>query len=309
MRVFSDLESFSLGQDCALAIGNFDGLHLGHQQLLNELSVESKKKNLAKVVLTFDPHPRKFFSPDRPLFRIYTSEYQEHLFRELGIDALVRIPFNFEIAKLSAKEFVEGVLIKKFRVKTMVVGHDFCFGANREGNLGFLRQFETKDFTVRDLPSVDFAGKPVSSSRVREHLRSGEFEIVQKLIGREYFFEAFIVHGAGRGSRIGVPTANFKVEDRALPKSGVYCGWAFNILNPNERMPSIANLGTNPTFESLGPEKFEVHILEGGSNFYGQHFGFSFEGFIRNERKFSGPDELVRQIQLDIEQAKIKLKK
>jgi riboflavin kinase/FMN adenylyltransferase len=303
MQQFSALQDSQL-KAAWLTIGAFDGVHVGHQTILREITAGAHAKGSPAVVLSFDPHPIEVLRG--PLESFYLSSLQEKTkwIADLGVDALITQPFDRLVAQTSARDFVLK-LKKHLDLNQLWVGEDFALGHNREGDLPTLRSFgDELGFDVKIVAAVEMDGDIVSSSRIRKLVAEGEVEAAKALLGRPYTLTGKVVRGEGRGASIGIPTANLEIwPKRAVPAEGVYAGWA---EVQGKRWAAVTNIGVRPTFEDklLAPV-VESHLLDyDGGEFYGEDFGLDFVTRLRAEKRFSGVDELLAQIKKDIQRAR-----
>jgi riboflavin kinase/FMN adenylyltransferase len=285
-------------QPCALAIGNFDGMHLGHQVLLQKLNETAKSLNLASAVMTFEPHPREFFSPETAPARLSSLREKLEHFSDAGVETTYVCRFNRSLAKLTPQEFMKNILRDSLNAQAILVGDDFRFGAMRAGStLDFLED----EFNLISLPQVDLEAARVSSTRVRSALAAGDLDEACLLLNRPYSMSGKVVHGAKLGRQLGFPTANVHMRHERPALTGVY---AVKLDGLN----AVANLGVRPT---LGMPKLmlEVHVLDFNADLYGKHVHIDFLHKIRDEAKFDGLDALKAQIALDVEAARNFFKK
>jgi riboflavin kinase/FMN adenylyltransferase len=286
----------------AVTVGNFDGVHLGHQVLVSAAVERARSAGGVSVVLTFDPHPARVVSPDRAPAALNTLAQKEELLAGLGVDRLAVLPFDASVAGLRPEAFAREVLAEALGARHVVVGEAFRFGRGREGDARNLVVLgERLGFEVVAVPAVLAEGGAVSSSRVRDALVGGDVRAARALLGRPYFVDAVVVRGDGRGSTIGVPTANLDPENEVLPARGVYAGRC--------RVPgggwwgAVVNLGHRPTFGS-GPATLEAHLLDFAGDLYGARVRLEFSGRLRSERRFDGVPALVARIRQDIGEAR-----
>jgi riboflavin kinase/FMN adenylyltransferase len=286
----------------AVAVGNFDGVHRGHQKLVAAARARAAAAAGTCVALTFDPHPARVLQPDRPLRRLMTEEQRAEALAALGVDVLAVLPFTPALAALSPEDFATSVLRGALRAKAVVVGEDFRFGKARAGDVAQLRELGSRlGFEVVGVPPVLEGGAPVSSTRIREALGLGDVATAASLLGRPYFVDGEVVRGEGRGRTLGIPTANLLVENEILPKGGVYAARAGR---PGEPLrPAVVNLGRRPTFGG-GEPTVEAHLLDYDADLYRQRLRVSFEARLRDERAFAGKDALVAQIREDMAAAR-----
>ncbi len=308
MKIFEGLkellQQFPEGiKGSALTIGNFDGIHRGHQKLLEILKSESEVGQVPTVVMTFQPHPMKILAPEKEIFRLFSLEDQAEQLEKLGVQFLIREPFNQELAQTSAQDFLESYLLKALHPKVFIVGHDFHFGKSRLGNASFLQSQSVKfGFSVVQVPAYEIQKKVVSSSRIRELLTQPDLTAAHELLGRNYSLEGIVKTGDGRGEKLGFPTANLKSpQGWPLPK-GVY---VTSIKYSGKNYPAISNVGLNPTFEDpKRPLRVESFIFDLNKDIYDEKIKVEFFKFLRIEKKFKDKHELIEQIQKDIKQAK-----
>ncbi len=287
----------------ALTIGNFDGVHLGHQALFKKVVELAEKRGGDKVALTFHPHPMKVLRPDNPPKLICTLEQKIELIMAAGIEHLVCLPFTREFAKTPASFFVEEILYRTIGVEDLVVGYDYACGRGREGDINFLKSMgERLGFHVHVIPPVKIDGMIVSSTAIRELVKKGDMRMVRKMLGRFYQIRGVVQKGKRRGGPVvGFPTANLSINPEDLcPKPGVY---AVQVIHGERLYNGVVNIGFNPTFgdSKLGAE---VHIFDFDKEIYGHEIKVNLVERIRDEKKFSGPEELASQIKKDIEKAK-----
>jgi riboflavin kinase/FMN adenylyltransferase len=302
MRHFQSLEGVQL-QDTWLTIGTFDGVHRGHQEIVRNLVSQAHADGSQAVVLTFYPHPAVVIGKRQNPSYLTTPEERANLLGDLGVDVVITFPFTPPVSKISAQEFIT-MLRHHLGMQHLLVGPDFALGHNRIGNIHYLSEIgKSLGFTVSTIIPFELEGQIVSSSRIRAALRDGDLELVNNLLGRPYFVKGQVVPGDGRGHTIGIPTANLSLWiERALPKSGVYV--TQGLIN-GDSYGAVTNIGTRPTFASDHERlQVEAHLLDFDEQIYGLEVRLDFISHLRDERKFSGIDALVNQIQQDIIQAK-----
>ena len=276
-----------------LTIGNYDGIHLGHQAILKKLISESRGKNLLSSVMTFEPHPREFFSPKLAPKRIISLREKLEYFDELKIDQVFIVNFNDEFSRKSYLEFIE-ILKKNIQAKKIIIGNDFRFGKQREGNIDKLIDGSV-DVCVMN--KIEYEGERVSSTIIRDSLAAGDLKRAAVLLGRSYSISGKVVHGDKRGREIGFPTANIHMFHNRPPLKGVF---AVKLNN----MYGVANLGVRPTIAGFSKLNLEVHLFNFSKNIYGKHAHVTFLKKIRDEIKFKNIDALKKQIQIDIDNVK-----
>ena len=293
MQVFRHLPPLK-SSPLALAIGNFDGLHLGHQALLDKLCEVSKARNLTPAVMTFEPHPREFFTPLNAPARLCNLREKLEYLQSANVQKVFVCAFNKRFAAITADEFMQNILRNSLNANTIMVGEDFKFGAKRAGTVA---DFKSNGFNLISMSRVDFNSERVSSTRVRDALFSGNLALAEQLLGRHYSIAGRVVHGAKRGRELGFPTANIHMRHDRPALTGVY---AVKLDGLN----SVANLGVRPTFKHgvAGVPKLllEVHVLDFNGDLYGQHVHVEFLHKIREEMKFDSLDALKTQIAADI---------
>lgn len=306
---------FAFGASTVLTIGNFDGVHRGHQELIRRAVDRARGLGVPAVVFTFEPHPVAVLRPDLKLRRLFDAEDRRERLEKLGVDILVVEPFSRRFSQLTPEKFLIESVIRPFQPKAVVVGYDFSFGANRAGGIDFLRaqaaapQGSTGglfDVEVVAPVTIDLAGSAtiVSSTRIRQALAVGRADEARELLGRPYCLRGIVKKGAGRGRTIGIPTANIEPTVEAGLQTGVYAAWA-NVRG--QKHEALVNVGVNPTFE--GKDAVILHIeahlpnYDGGANgdLYGEKLELGFIEHLRAEKKFSSATELVAQIRTDIQ--------
>lgn len=291
MQIFRHFPQASTPQ--AIAIGNFDGMHLGHQALLRQLMAYTQTYQITPAVMTFEPHPREFFMPQNAPARLASMREKLEYFAECGVQHVYVQRFNQAFAGQSPAAFMQ-VLRDQLNANVVMVGEDFCFGAKRAGSVQTLVEH---GFNVIPLPEVQLRGERVSSTLVRNALAAGELIKAQSLLGRPYSISGKVVHGAKLGRQLGFPTANVHMRHERPALTGVY---AVKLNN----LPAVANLGNRPTLEGIPKLKLEVHVFDFNGDLYGQHVHVQFFHKLRDEQKFAGLDALKAQIALDALQAK-----
>lgn len=301
MGEYQDLAELRL-DGCALTIGAFDGVHRGHQALLRELVAGAKAENLPSVVLTFYPHPSVVLRGRRPSYYITLPGEKAELIRAQGVDHVVTQRFDRPFSLIPATEFL-GRILDQWRMRHIWAGEDFAFGHDRQGNVALLREVgERRAFAVHVVPPLHLGGEVVSSTRVREALRSGDVARAAGYLGRRFSLRGVVRRGAGRGRRLGIPTANLEIdEERAVPGAGVY---ACRAEIGAGRFRAVTNIGVRPTFEDDLPRPVvETHLLGFDGDLYGEELRLEFVDRLRDERRFSGPEALRQQIGRDIQRA------
>jgi riboflavin kinase/FMN adenylyltransferase len=299
MDVIRGIENIPADLCCAVVtIGNFDGIHLGHQLILRRLVEEAHREKCPAVVISFEPHPKMVLHPERrPFYLISSLEEKIRLLAGLDIDTFILIPFSLEYARTTAEEFVRGVLAERLHIRKIIIGHDYTFGRGKEGNEAFLTDFGKRlGFEVEVMNAIRIGETTVSSTRIREALLAGEVRLAASLLGRPYTLGGRVVSGHRRGIRLGCPTANISPGKELVPARGVY---AVHVLLAGIRRRGALSIGLNPTFTD-GKRSIEVHILDFNENIYDKTLDMLFIERIRDEIRFDSPEELIAQIDRDI---------
>jgi riboflavin kinase/FMN adenylyltransferase len=306
MRVFHGSEGLEDAvRGCILTVGNFDGLHLGHQELIRTVVERARELGRASALYTFDPHPRRVLQPDRAPLQLMTWEQLERGLESAGIDYLIREPFTREFAAYEADAFLRDVIAKRVAPRDLYVGRDFHFGKGRSGSGETLARIAPSlGMHVEIIAQVVVDGRDVSSTHVREFLRDGKVADAARYLGRPYAIQGTVVMGDQRGRTLGFPTANLDPENELIPANGVYAT-TVRLLDRDDPVlwPAVTNVGSRPTFE-LGRVLTEAHLLDYEGDLYGARIELAFHQRIRDERRFSGPDELKQQIARDADRAR-----
>jgi riboflavin kinase/FMN adenylyltransferase len=285
----------------ALAIGNFDGVHRGHLAVLNAAKAAAREAGCPCGVMVFEPHPRKFFQPDKPLFLLTTLERKLELLAAAGMDIAAVLPFDAELSSLGAEDFVRKVLVGAFGIRHAVTGYDFLFGRGREGDPAKLRHFgQAYDFGVTTVEAIGDSAEIFSSTRIRELLAEGNVAAAAEMLGYWWRVTGTVESGAGRGTGLGFPTANIRLDrDQALGH-GIY---AVRVDMAGGSHDGAAYLGTRPTFDA-GPPLLEVFLFDFVGNLYGRRIEVEFIGFVRPDAKFRSGTDLAAQMQADCAKAR-----
>jgi riboflavin kinase/FMN adenylyltransferase len=290
------------GEPTAVTVGNFDGVHRGHQALAALTVARAREAGEKAVVLTFEPHPARLLAPARAPATLTTLAQKEELLAGLGIDRLAVLAFDAEVAALSPREFARDVLAGSLGARHVVVGESFRFGRGREGDASGLAALGAGlGFSVRILAPVLERGEPVSSSRVRERIARGDVRAARDLLGRPYFLDAVVVRGDGRGRTIGVPTANLRTENEVLPARGVYAGRC-RVPGSGSRL-AVVNVGERPTFGG-GGTTVEAHLVDFEGDLYGARVRLELHERLRDEERFADARALVGRIRQDVARAR-----
>jgi riboflavin kinase/FMN adenylyltransferase len=299
----------SLGTPHAVTIGNFDGLHLGHQAMLARLQDVARARGLPSCVLSFEPHPREFFAPAQAPARLSSLREKAECLQRMGIDRLHVFRFDRAFASLGAEAFIEQVLGTTLEARYVLVGDDFRYGARRAGDFALLKQAgERLGFDAEHLPTVEVAGERSSSTAVRQALAAGELEHAARLLGRPYGISGRVVHGDKLGRDIGFPTANIQLKHNRPPLMGIF---AVGVCGLNgEPLPGVASLGRRPTVKGADAVPvLEVHLFDFNAEIYGCRVRVDFLHKLRDEEKYPDLDTLVAQIRRDVDNAKTFLAK
>jgi riboflavin kinase/FMN adenylyltransferase len=300
MKIIRGLEALpSFSQKTAVAIGNFDGLHLGHRQIIETLVTEAHKKNLISAVLTFSPHPKKVVGKES-IAMIQSLDQRLETLNQFHVQVALILHFDRQLANHTAEEFVQKLVLKPLNAEEIIVGENFCFGKNRQGcGETLIALSRTNQFRVQIVPPVVKEGTTVSSSLIRKLLHDGQIEKANALLGRAYEIDGVVVQGVSRGKHLGFPTANIQSKNEIIPE-GVFIS---NTVIDGMAYDSLTNVGECPTFDQKG-KNVESYILNFDKDIYGQKITIRFLTKIREEMKFPSPQELAHQIRKDIDQAK-----
>jgi len=291
----------------ALTIGNFDGVHLAHQKIIEKTQEIAQKNNLSSALLSFEPHPISFLNKNKNDFnhdfRIANFANKINLLKKYNLDYLIILPFNNNLSSIKANNFIEEILINKFNVKSLIIGYDFTFGKGREGNF---KTLENYNFDLHEINPIKILDKnrneiTISSSLARQYLKNGEITSLNQILGHNYAIDGIVVEGKKIAGDLGYKTANINHKISLIkPKFGVYKTRTF-INDENKFYDSITNFGIKPTFDNTGLKPlFETHLLNFSKNLYHKKIRVEFLDFIRDEKKFSSIDELKNQIKFDI---------
>lgn len=292
----------SATQSVALTVGNFDGVHLGHQALLKELRAAAQTHGLQTAVVIFEPHPREFFSPQQAPARLTSLREKLALFAGLGIDQVHVCRFNERFSQMSAANFIN-TLHEKLSAKFVLIGDDFRFGSGRVGDFALMEQIGAQlDFSVQAVHTVTQDGVRISSTAIRGALLAGQMGTAQRYLGRHYSIGGRVVHGDSMGRKLGFPTANIQLQHNRPPLTGIFVvqvhGEGLGVLQ------GVASLGVRPTLKQDGKPVLEVHLFEFSQQIYGKHLRVEFLQKLRDEEKYPDLETLTRHIALDVEQAK-----
>ena len=285
-----------------ITIGSFDGIHLGHQKIINNLVEGAKRTGVPSIVITFFPHPAAYIKNITDPYYLTSPEEKDRILSKLGVNSILTVHFNHSISRLSPRDFIR-TLHRQLEFSCLLVGYDFRLGADQEGDLKSLEYLGNKmGFCVRAIAPLEQQSKPISSSIIRTALKKGDLSTVNTILGYPYSIDGIVVHGDGRGKHIGIPTANLSVwEKKLLPAKGVYA--AFVLIN-GRKFPTVVNVGFRPTFYEISEQQtIEAHILNFSDQIYGMKINLQFISRLRQEKKFRSVNELMEQIRKDISYA------
>ena len=286
----------------SVAIGVFDGVHLGHQALIHRAMAEAAKSGGSAVVLTFDPHPMRVLRPESAPRLLTSTVHKEKLIAVLGCPNLLLLKFDLEFAAQAPEVFIESLARHARPLHGLCVGHQWTFGRGRSGNVGLLRQLGARlGFETIEIDPVMSGGETISSTRIRGCLEAGDFPAARELLGRDYTILGTVQHGAGLGGKIGFPTANLAAHNEQFPPDGVY---AVRVSLRGDWLAGVANIGTRPTVTTSPERLLEIHIFDFAGDCYGEEAEVRFEKFLRGEQKFASVDALKAQIQRDTQTAR-----
>jgi len=299
MKIYEGLGEFPTLKNAVVTSGTFDGVHLGHQKILQRVLEIAEKIDGETVLITFWPHPRLVLFPEEHKLRLLsTFEEKAKLLRELGIDHLISIPFTKEFSELSSQEFIENVLVNKIKCKKLVIGYDHRFGKNREGSFEYLQANHLKfGFELEEIPRQDVDDIGISSTKIRKALEAGDVTMALNYLGRPYELNGLVIKGQQIGRSIGFPTANIHIPNdyKLVPRDGVYAVQA--AVNGN-LYKAMLNIGNRPTVDG-SKKTVEAHLFDFQGDLYDKQITIYFKAFLREERKFNGLEELKAQLKLD----------
>ena len=302
MKIIQSIAAFDSSEKTIVTIGTFDGIHIGHKKILNNLIKTANKEGKKSVLLTFFPHPRMVLQKDKSILLLNTLDEKSTLLEKMGLDYLIIHPFSREFSRLSALDFVRDVLVNKLNTSKLIIGYDHHFGKNREGNIHQLKEYcLLYDFEIEEIPAQDIDDVSVSSTKIRIALKKGNLKTANKYLGYNYMLSGDVVSGKRLGGKIGFPTANIKIKEpyKLIPSMGVY---VIRTHINNVLFHGIMNIGFNPTV--LGKQQtIEAHLFEFNSDLYGKMITVEFLYFLREEQKFKSIKELIAQLNIDKENA------
>ena len=289
-------------QGCVATIGNFDGVHLGHQSVIGQLAEEAAERCVPSVLISFEPQPLEYFQPDKAPARLTRLREKVQALRRFNIDKMLCLVFNNKLAQLTAEEFIQQILVDALKVKYLVVGDDFRFGKGRTGDFAMLQEAGKQfGFQVVNMHTFMIDNERVSSTRIRHALEAGELDAAERLLGRTYRMSGRVAHGEKLGRQLGFPTANIDVHRQATPMQGIFVVEVFGI--DGEPLAGVASLGTRPTVDGK-KVILEVYIFDFDREIYGEYLQVSFLKKLRDEEKFDTLEALIEQIEKDVEDAK-----
>ncbi len=305
MIIFEETNRFSqLQESCVATIGKFDGVHLGHQLILDQLKQKAEQFGLPSLVILVEPHPEEFFAQDADSCPARLTILQEkiELLESFGIDFVLQLKFDQQLSELSAEDYITDILVGGLGVKSFIVGNDFRFGHKRKGNFELLIEAGKQyGFEVVETAAYERNGHRISSTYIREQLAKADFTLVEQLLGRPYSIKGEVVRGKQLGTDLGFPTCNIKPQRLRIPLHGVY---ACEVRLVDRYRPAAVNIGYRPTVTESGEALLEAHILDFNEDLYGKTIEVIFRQKIREETKFSGLEELKRHISADVEQVR-----
>ena len=303
LEIIKNSSNFSSSEQTFVTIGTFDGVHYGHQQIIEKLVSEAKKTNKKSVVLTFFPHPRMVLQKDNSLELINTIDERATLLKKTGLDYLIIHPFSKEFSKMSALEFVRDILVNQLNISKLIIGYDHHFGKNREGNITQLSEYShVYDFIVEEIPAQDIDSVSISSTKVRRALHAGNLKTANNYLGYNFMLNGTVVNGKKLGGTIGYPTANIDVKEtyKLIPKTGVY---VVKSTLDKKIVFGMMNIGSRPTVDG-NHQTIEVHFFDFNQDLYNQNLTIELMYFLRDEHKFDSIDSLVHQLKKDEETAR-----
>ncbi|MEZ5046040.1 MAG: bifunctional riboflavin kinase/FAD synthetase [Chitinophagaceae bacterium] len=299
MKVHQGLDHLPLFQNAVITMGTFDGVHSGHQEIINKILAEAIRVKGESVLITYEPHPRKIIVPQQEVKLLTCLDEKIEVLQSFGLDHLVLISFTKSFAEQTASEYVEDFLIKKFQPHTLVIGHDHHFGKNRSGNLNLLKQYEAQHaFEILEIEAQTIHDIEISSTKIRNAITEGDVATANTYLNRPYAIKAKVVHGKKRGRSIGFPTANLELlcQEKIAPKFGVY---AVYVQVGKKQYSGMLNIGYNPTFENNNSCTIEVHIIDFDQDIYDEIIQVRFVHRIRDEQKFLSIEDLIAQLHDD----------
>ena len=298
MQILSNLFEIKLSKSAIATIGTFDGIHIGHQKILNSLARFAKENSLKSVVITFDPHPRKVINKKNSIELINTIEEKKEKIKTLGIDYLIVQKFDEKFSETEANKFVE-ILKNNINIKKLIVGYDHRFGKNRNADINDLKKYGKElNFEVIEIDALEIEEVNISSTKIRSAIKEGNIRLANSYLGYNFFLSGEVVKGHSRGKELGFPTANLKIdEDKIIPKNGVYL---VKSIIDHKNIYGMMNIGYNPTFNNKS-KKIETHFFNLNKNLYGKIIKIELLEYIREEKRFETVDDLIQRLKLDRE--------
>ena len=301
MRLFHGTDNAEIARPTVLTLGVFDGLHLGHQLIMQTVAERARAIDAVPTVITFEPHPRAVLHPQSAPPLLQTLDQKIEALGVLGIEQAIVIHFDQTFSRIRAQDFLRDVVVDRLHAKEVYLGRGFAFGHDREGNIELLRQVSDRlGFRAEEVPEVRLRGRRVSSSRTRELLQHGQVNLARRMLGRPYGVEGRVARGDARGAAIGFPTANLHPQNRVIPHAGVY---VTATLIAGQWRRSVTNIGTRPTFEAQAEISVETFVMNWSGDLYGDVVRVRFLHRLRDEKKFGSVDELKSQIKRDVARA------
>ncbi len=289
-------------ENCVITLGDFEGLHRGHQELISSMMKTAKKLKLPGIVVTYSPSPKKVLGKNKSPFDLYTQEEKISILRSYKIDGVIFLKFDYTLSQLTASKFLQNVLLSTLRASHITIGYDHCFGRNRHGHYTYLKLASKRyKFTINQIHMVSLLGNIISSSSIKTYIKQGRIELANRIIGRHFHIQAPVIPGKQRGKTLlGIPTANLDIPvNKLLPSKGVY---ACCVKYQNKLYQAVLNIGTNPTFDNTYLS-VEVHIMNFEQDIYGKIIEIFFLKYLRKEIKFSNITSLKKQMMHDKKQA------
>jgi riboflavin kinase/FMN adenylyltransferase len=302
MKTFESLNNFSYFPSPVLTIGNYDGIHIGHKQIIERVRTRAAEISGTSMLMTFNPHPLSILKPDNHLGLITPVDIRKRLIEENGIDVLLLLPFTDEFRLTDPDAFVKDILIKKLGIKGLVVGYDFKFGKGGKGDTHILKNLSLQyGFLFEAVDAITLNNEKIGSNRIRKLIMTGDVKKAELFLGRPYIIEGRVLKGYGRGGDMGFPTINIQTEFEIIPENGVYIS---EVEVGDKKYRSVTNIGYNPTFNNQ-ERSIETFILDFSDNLYGKKVSLYFHERIRGEIRFGNVDELKRRISMDVQAAEL----
>ena len=300
MKVYRSLEQLPVFTKAVITIGTFDGVHLGHQQIIKQLLKEANATGGESVLISFYPHPRKIVQPETNIAQLTTLEERIELLKQQGLDNLVVVQFNKKFSEQTAQQYIKDFLVDLFHPSLIIIGYDHKYGNNREGDYVLLEQMgETYNYVVEEIPQQVLNEVAVSSTKIRDALQNGKIEMANQLLGYSYFFKGYVIEGNKLGRKLGFPTANLQMEDadKLVPANGVYAVEA-QIEGESRMLKGMMNIGIRPTVDG-SRRMIEVNLFDFDEDIYNRHLKVYVKHHLRDEQKFDGLEKLTEQLHKD----------